>query len=177
MKQTYGRRDRREDAIRTWLPAIVLFLGRQSEGSMVLMSKCASVLRCSGVVKRTWAIFATYVRCNRPQSTMRFWQSSNRTLPGATIGGVDVPNVKICSCSVLFGSGQTDVGYICDVRTLQSSAEHNEILALQPSFPPRNTVLATRSVRVLCGRSRRWNEVTGVVVPQHPFEFWHSNQE
>src|SRR3954468_16556638 len=136
MKQTYGRRDRREDAIRTWLPAIVLFLGRQSEGSMVLMSKCASVLRCSGVVKRTWAIFATYVRCNRPQSTMRFWQSSNRTLPGATIGGFYVPNVKMCYCSAVFGSDQTDVGYICDVRTLQSSAEHNEILAVLPSYRP-----------------------------------------
>src|SRR4051812_1547323 len=80
MKQTYGRRDRREDAIRTWLPAIVLFLGRQSEGSMALMSKCASVLRCSGVVKRTWAIYATYVRCNRLQSTMRFWHCSHRSL-------------------------------------------------------------------------------------------------
>src|SRR4051812_50117646 len=122
MKQTYGRRDRREDAIRTWLPAIVLYLGRQSEGFMLLISKCSSVLRCSGVVKRTWAIFATYVRCNRPQSTMRFWQSSHRSLRET------------------------------------------------PCWP--HGVSASRR-----GRSRCWNEVTGVVVPQHPIEFWHSNQE
>src|SRR3954471_10746653 len=93
-KQTYGRRDRREDAIRTWLLAIVLFLGRQSEGSMVLMSKCASVLRCSGVVKRTWAIFARDVRRTRSQRTMIFLRSGKRTLPRATIGGCYGPNVK-----------------------------------------------------------------------------------
>src|SRR3954471_6022173 len=76
--------------------AIVASPGRQSEGSTDLKSKCASVLRCSGVVKRTWAIFATYVRCNRPQRTMRFWQSCHRTVPGAIIGGFYVPKVKMC---------------------------------------------------------------------------------
>jgi hypothetical protein len=62
-------------------PAIVPSLGRQSEGSMALRSKCASVLRCPGGAKRTCAyIKQTYGRRNRPQSTIRFWQSSHRTV-------------------------------------------------------------------------------------------------
>src|SRR3954471_11970556 len=62
-------------------PAIVPSQGRQSEGSMCLMSKCASVLRCPGGAKRTCAyIKQTYGRRNRPQSTIRFWQSSHRTV-------------------------------------------------------------------------------------------------
>src|SRR4051794_5840211 len=177
MKQTYGRRDRREDAIRTWLPAYVLFLGRQSEGCMALMSKFASVLRCPGVVKRTWAIFATYVRYNRPQSTMRFWQSSHRTLPGATIGG-SMCLMSKCA-SVLRCSGvvkRTWAIYATYVRcnrpqsTLRFWQSSHRSLREIPCWP--------HGVSASCrGRSRRWNEVTGVVVPQHPIEFWHSNQE
>src|SRR3954467_15837235 len=101
MKQTYGRRDRREDAIRTWLPAIVLFLGRQSEGPMALRAKCASVLRCRRGAKRTWAIYATYVRSNRRQSTIIFWQSSHNSLTRATIIGFYVFKVTMCHAACL----------------------------------------------------------------------------
>src|SRR3954469_20002647 len=112
MKQTYGRRDCREDAIRTWLPAIVLFLGRQSEGPMALRAKCASVLRCPGGAKRTWAIYATYVRSNRPQSTIIFWQSSHRSLTRATIEGSMALRSKCASVLRCPGGAKRTCAYI-----------------------------------------------------------------
>src|SRR3954462_454625 len=128
---------------------------------MALRAKCASVLRCPGGAKRTWAIYATYVRSNRPQSTIIFWQSSHRSLTRATIEGSMALRSKCGSVLRCPGGAKRTCAYIKQTYGRRNRPQ-STIRFWQSSH---RTVLSVR-VKILNTRKRAWGgSLVGFFMP------------